>query len=53
MTDEREKETAARDERIAIPLDPEVALKALLRVDPEPTEAPEPDKAANRKRVGS
>lgn len=36
MPDEKpEKEPSKLDERVAIPLDPEEALKALLKVDPE------------------
>ena len=37
MSEKNEQETAAaknRDERVAIPLDPEEALRGLLKVDP-------------------
>jgi hypothetical protein len=33
--DQDQEGQRARDERVAIPLDPEVALRALLKVDPE------------------
>ncbi len=33
--DKRRPSTEDRDERVALPLDPELALRALLRVDPD------------------
>jgi hypothetical protein len=41
------KRNPERDERVKIPLDPETALRALLKVDPdsEPAEDEKPDQA--------
>ena len=42
------------DDRVVISLDPEVALKALLEVDPDAPPAKKPDKGEpERKRSGS
>ncbi|HWT23544.1 MAG TPA: hypothetical protein VN213_08565 [Solirubrobacteraceae bacterium] len=35
MADERRRDKIDRDERVAIPLDPETALRGLLAVDPD------------------
>lgn len=35
MTDEQTETPTKEDDRLVIPLDPEVALAALLKVDPE------------------
>jgi hypothetical protein len=46
-----EQKISERDERVAIALDPEVALRALLKVDPE-AEPAKPSKAKSKARKG-
>jgi hypothetical protein len=51
MTDKPDQKPSKRDERLVIPLDPEVALAALLEVDPAEmppeTSAPTPEKKSS------
>ena len=44
MADEPRKRPSKRDERLVIPMDPEEAVKALLKADPKAI-PPENDKA--------
>lgn len=43
MADSPEQEPSKRDERVAIALDPEAALRALLKVDPAKMPPPKED----------
>jgi hypothetical protein len=49
MADERDPKASEYDEPIAIPLDPQVALRALLQVDPDstPVAAPQGDQESD------
>jgi hypothetical protein len=49
MTDEPAEKPSKRDERLVIPLDPEVAVRALLEVDPATLAD---DEADDQPRVG-